>query len=86
MNFNLIFELPCTYVGDIETIKSKSGTSYQICKCSFSDGLREIKGAVLFADDNGYIKELKEGDTYRVKISRFYDKDSKTEKEFFKVL
>ena len=86
MNFNLIFELPCTYAGDIETIKSNSGKSYTIRKCSFSDGLRDIKGAVLFADDNGFLPELNEGNIYRVKITRFYDKESKTEKEFFKIL
>ena len=75
MNFNLIFELPCTYVGDIETIKSKAGPSYTIRKCNFSDGLRDIKGAVLFADENGYLPELNEGNVYRVKLTRFYDKN-----------
>lgn len=86
MNYKLIFELPCTYAGDIETITAKTGKTYEIRKCGFSDGLREIRGAVLFADKNGCVPELKVGDTYRVQMTKYYDKDSQTEKEFFRVL
>ena len=86
MTYNLIFELPCTYAGEIETINAKNGKTYAIRKCGFSDGLREIKGAVLFADKNGFLPKLKVGDTYRIQMTQFYDRESKTAKEFFKVL
>lgn len=86
MTYNLIFELPCTYAGEIETINAKNGKTYAIRKCGFSDGLREIKGAVFFANKDGFLPKLKVGDTYRIQMTKFYDRESKTAKEFFKLL
>lgn len=86
MNYKLIFEVPCIYAGDIETITAKNGNTYTVRKCAFSNGLMDIRGVRLFADKEGFLPELKVGDTYRVEMTRYYDKESKTEKELFKLL
>lgn len=84
MNYKLIFEVPCTYAGEIETITAKNGTTYTVRKCAFSDGLRDIRGVCLFADKGGFLPELKVGDTYRVQMTRYYDRKARLKRSFSK--
>lgn len=84
MNYNFVLDLKCTHVSDVETITSKkNGNNYSLIKCDFSDGCNEIKGAAIFADDYGNVPHLRIGDIYRVKVSKYYDKTAKVEKEYF---
>lgn len=85
MDSKFIGDLKCTYVGETHT--GPSGKAYKLCTFAATDPIIvEFKGALIFADDNGKLPDLKVGNVYRIEHGRYYSKNDKKEKSYFKVL
>lgn len=98
MKIDVYLNAVCTRSGAVKTITSKkNGNQYKLKEYDFiidnndyededEDEVSEIKGYAIFADEDGNIRELKEGEHYTIRIQRFYDRITRSEKEYVEVL
>jgi hypothetical protein len=98
MKIDIYLNAVCTKVGVVKTITSKkNGKQYKFREYDFvidnndyddenDNEISEIKGYAMFADENGDIRELEEGEHYSIRIQRFYDRITRSEREFIDVL
>ena len=100
MKFTIYLNAICTKAGAVKTVTSKkNGKQYQFREYDFiinnddngydedeDNEVSEIKGYAIFADEDGHIRELKEGNAYTLKFKRSYDRFTRSEREFIDVL
>lgn len=95
MKIDIYLNAVCTKSGVVKTITSKkNGNQYKLKEYDFiidnndddDEEVSEIKGYAMFADEYGNIRELKEGEHYTIRIQRFYDRITRSEKEYVEVL
>lgn len=85
MDSKFIGDLKCTFVGATKT--GPSGKDYKLCNFTVVDPVFvEFKGALVFADNDGKLPDLKVGNVYRVEHGRYYSAKDNKEKSYFKVL
>lgn len=96
MKFTIYLNAICTRAGAVKTVTSKkNGKQYQLREYDFiinnnddedENEVSEVKGYAIFADEDGHIRELKEGNAYTLKFKRSYDNASRSERETIDVL
>lgn len=85
IHYKTINDFVCTKA-DYETINSKAGKSYNVVKCEFRNMNTELTNVTIFANKDGWLPKLNEGETYKLKIARYYSKKSSSETEYIEVI
>lgn len=88
MTYDFYGEFICSNVGEVKTVTSKkTGKQYKLREYDFDSTVDEsnVRGLAIFADKNGDIRELEKNKTYTLHFTKYYDKYSKSEKEYVEV-
>lgn len=83
MDSKFIGDVKCTYSGDAKV--SSTGKAYKLCNFMATDPMYvEFKGALIFADKDGNLPDIRVGNTYRIEQGRYYSAKDSKEKSYFK--
>ena len=90
MTYTIDLKLYCTHVSEVKTVTSKkTGKQYKLVECDFvndDDNIEILRLPVFINEHDAQNAVMEDGERYKVRLKKYYDRSSKTEKESVEVV